>query len=80
VTFPDSSLREAADRMVVEGIGRLVVVHPADATRVVGILTRGDLLRAHSARIHASAVAETSIQVPALLDLRKRTPEPDRTG
>lgn len=61
VTFPDSSLREAADQMVLENIGRLVVVDRANPTRVVGILTRSDVLRAHSARLHAGTVAEKSI-------------------
>lgn len=53
VTFPDSSLREAADRMTVENIGRLVVVDRVNPTRMIGILTRSDLLRAHATRLHA---------------------------
>ena len=52
VAFDDSSLREAADLMVVEGIGRLPVVSRAAPTRVIGILTRSDLLSAHTRRLH----------------------------
>ncbi len=52
VAFADSSLREAADLMVVEGIGRLPVVAQADPNKVIGILTRSDLLSAHARRLH----------------------------
>ncbi len=52
VAFADSSLREAADLMVVEGIGRLPVVAQAAPDKVIGILTRSDLLSAHAQRLH----------------------------
>ncbi len=45
----DTSLREAADHMVREGVGRLPVVG-ADG-RLAGILTRSDLLDAHAQRL-----------------------------
>jgi CBS domain-containing protein len=48
VIGPDSTLREAADIMVRERIGRLPVV---DAGRLVGIVTRSDLLEAHQRRL-----------------------------
>jgi H+/Cl- antiporter ClcA/CBS domain-containing protein len=51
VAFPDSSLREAADLMVREDIGRLAVVERAAPRRVVGIITRSDLLGAHARRL-----------------------------
>ncbi len=51
VAFEDESLREAADRMVEEGIGRLPVVSRRAPDLVVGILTRSDLLAAHRARL-----------------------------
>jgi CBS domain-containing protein len=54
VCFEDESLREAADRMVVAGIGRLPVVSREDPRRVVGILTRSDLLAAHARRLAAA--------------------------
>jgi H+/Cl- antiporter ClcA len=52
------SLREAADHMVESDVGRLVVVSADDASRITGIITRGDLLAAHAQRLrearHAS--------------------------
>ena len=47
----DHSLREAADHMVEADIGRLIVLSKDDPTRMVGILTRGDLLAAHARRL-----------------------------
>jgi CIC family chloride channel protein len=51
VIFPDNSLREAADHMVRENVGRLPVVERTDPRRVIGILTRSDLLQAHERRL-----------------------------
>jgi predicted transcriptional regulator len=53
VVFSDSSLREAADHMVREAVGRLPVVDRAAPARVVAILTRSDLLAAHGPRLRA---------------------------
>jgi signal-transduction protein with cAMP-binding, CBS, and nucleotidyltransferase domain len=51
-------LREAADHMVEREVGRLVVVSRQTPHRMVGIITRGDLLAAHARRLrearHAS--------------------------
>jgi H+/Cl- antiporter ClcA len=54
VVFDDSSLREAADHMVRESVGRLPVVARGDPRRVIGFLTRSDLLRAHERRLRES--------------------------
>ncbi|HYQ18760.1 MAG TPA: chloride channel protein [Polyangiaceae bacterium] len=51
VAFGDSSLREAADLMVRERVGRLPVVSRERPRHVVGILTRSDLLSAHARRL-----------------------------
>ncbi|MGC4070170.1 MAG: chloride channel protein [Polyangiaceae bacterium] len=51
VAFDNSSLREAADLMVKEDVGRLPVVTRAQPRQVVGILTRSDLLSAHARRL-----------------------------
>ncbi|MEK6976386.1 MAG: chloride channel protein [Candidatus Thermoplasmatota archaeon] len=45
---PDEVLHRARDRMFQQDVGRLVVVDPKDRRRVVGILTRSDLLRAEA--------------------------------
>ena len=51
VAFDDSSLREAADHMLRENVGRLPVVR-RDAPRTpVGFLTRSDILAAHHRRL-----------------------------
>ncbi|MBV8519144.1 MAG: chloride channel protein [Acidobacteria bacterium] len=51
VIYLDSSLRDAADAMVREKVGRLPVVARGNPRQVVGILTRSDLLRAHERRL-----------------------------
>lgn len=51
VVFDDCSLREAADRMAVRRIGRLPVVRRDRPDRVVGIVTRSDLVDAHARRL-----------------------------
>ena len=61
VVFEDSSLREAADHMVREGVGRLPVVSRAAPRRPIGILTRSDLLSAHERRLEETHLAEQSI-------------------
>jgi predicted transcriptional regulator len=54
VTYEDNSLREAADHMVHEGVGRLPVVARGAPLRVTGMLTRSDLLSAHARRLEES--------------------------
>ena len=51
VVTEDHSLREAADHMVAEGVGRLLVVSKDDPRKLVGFLTRGDILAAHGRRL-----------------------------
>ena len=51
VAHEHHSLREAADHMVAEDIGRLVVVGVDAPHPLVGILTRGDILSAHARRL-----------------------------
>jgi chloride channel protein, CIC family len=54
VVYDESTLREAADHMVLEEVGRLPVVTRAEPRRVVGIVTRSDLLLAHAPRLRAA--------------------------
>ena len=58
VVFEDNTLREAADHMVHEGVGRLPVVARTAPSAVVGILSRSDLLSAHRDRLDAARVTE----------------------
>jgi len=53
VVFDDSSLREASDHMARQHVGRLPVVSRVDPTHVLGIITRSDLISAHSRRLDA---------------------------
>ena len=55
VVFDDSTLRDAADQMVTEAIGRLPVLERAWPHRLVGILSRSDLLSAHAPRLDAAS-------------------------
>ncbi|MEO7085962.1 MAG: chloride channel protein [Gemmatimonadaceae bacterium] len=51
VVFADNSLRDAADQMVLEHVGRLPVVRRDAPTTIIGILSRSDLLSAHAPRL-----------------------------
>jgi H+/Cl- antiporter ClcA len=62
----DATLREAADRMVVERVGRLVVVGRAAPGHAVGIITRSDLLEAHAHRLDETHHAEQSLDLRSL--------------
>jgi CBS domain-containing protein len=66
VVFDDNTLREAADHMVRENTGRLPVVSRAAPDKVIGIITRGDLLAAHHQRLQEQYKPSRSINlVPA---------------
>jgi H+/Cl- antiporter ClcA/predicted transcriptional regulator len=62
VIHEDDSLRDAADLMVLEKIGRLPVVTRAAPHRLVGIITRSDLLEAHAPRLEDAHEAEQSLE------------------
>jgi CBS domain-containing protein len=53
VVFTDNSLRDAADQMVRGAVGRLPVVERAAPRKVVGMISRSDLLGAHAGRLAA---------------------------
>ncbi len=55
VVYEDNSLREAADHMVREKVGRLPVVSREDPDKVISILTRSDLLSAHARRLESAS-------------------------
>jgi len=65
VVFEDNSLRDAADHMVREQVGRLPVVRRDDPRRVVGIISRSDLLAAHAHRLRAAEHRATPLHVRA---------------
>jgi len=63
VVFETSTLRDAADLMVVEHVGRVPVVLRDDPRRVVGILSRSDLLGAHAPRLKAARQASRTRRI-----------------
>jgi CIC family chloride channel protein len=49
--FPHDTSRRALDMLDALGIGRIVVVDSEDPLRVVGVLTKEDVIRAYAARL-----------------------------
>jgi len=54
VVYDDSTLRDAADQMVLEHVGRLPVVRRGAPRELVGIVSRSDLLAGHAPRLEAA--------------------------
>jgi H+/Cl- antiporter ClcA len=54
VVYDENTLRDAADQMVLEHVGRLPVVRRGAEREVVGIVSRSDLLAAHAPRLEAA--------------------------
>lgn len=59
---PTFSLRQAADHMVKNRVGRIVIVSPSDPSQVLGILTRSDIIKAHSGAIDSREQRSRHIQ------------------
>src|SRR4029079_14037702 len=51
VVYDDCTLRDAADHMVRHDIGRLPVMKRDEPWKVIGIITRSDVLSAHRHRL-----------------------------
>ncbi len=51
IVYDDSTLREATDHMVRHDVGRLPVISRVHPGKLVGILTRSDILKAHRRRL-----------------------------
>jgi len=63
IAFEENTLREAADHMVREEVGRLPVVARDNPRKVVGWLTRSDLLSAHRQRLEDALRPERALKV-----------------
>ncbi len=63
VIYEDCSLREAADKMLSCGLGRLPVVARSASRSVVGIITPSDLLRGHGRRVSGERLSPPSIRL-----------------
>ena len=67
VVFEDNTLRDAADLMVLEHVGRLPIVSRDEPRKVIGIISRSDLLAAHAPRLKAAREARrTRSIIPTL--------------
>ncbi|MBS2022627.1 MAG: CBS domain-containing protein, partial [Deltaproteobacteria bacterium] len=64
VCFTDSTLREAADQMVRESVGRLPVVERASPHVPVAMLSRSDLLSAQAKRLDDAHNPVTTLPMP----------------
>ncbi|MBS2028623.1 MAG: chloride channel protein [Deltaproteobacteria bacterium] len=64
VVYSDSSLRDAADQMTRAGVGRVPVVSRDAPHKLVGILTRSDLLNAHGKRLDESEMGTSRLSRP----------------
>jgi CBS domain-containing protein len=60
VVYADATLRDAADHMVNHDVGRLPVLDRA-TRRVVGVVTRSDLLASHRKRLRDARDAESGL-------------------
>lgn len=63
VAFPDEPLRYVLERMATTGLTRLPVVDPTDRTRLAGLITLTDLLRARQRSLDEERVRERVITV-----------------
>ncbi|HET6248543.1 MAG TPA: chloride channel protein, partial [Tepidisphaeraceae bacterium] len=71
--YDDCTLREAADHMVRHEVGRLPVLSRKETWKVVGMVTRSDILGAHRSRISAA-------EPGAKLNLRQLLPRRSANG
>src|SRR5690606_29232749 len=61
--YDDCTVRQAADHMVNHDIGRLPVVTRAQPHRLVGIITRSDVLSVFRSRIRERTAEEPSLRI-----------------
>ena len=71
VVFDDSSLREAADHMARERVGRLPVVSRDDPARVIGMLTRADIIESHVRRLEDERIVEGTVATTVATKFRR---------
>jgi len=72
VVHEEHSLREATDHMVEHGVGSVLVVARDDPGRLLGLLTRGDVVTAHSRRLSETRDADRQIRIRQAIRQRLR--------
>ncbi len=63
VAYPWESCRTAAERMAQAAVGRLPVVDPDEPTKVVGIITRSDLIKPRARHVEEEMVRQRFLGV-----------------
>jgi chloride channel protein, CIC family len=79
VAYAEESCRTAAERMAQFDVGRLPVVSATDPTKLVGIVTRSDLLKPRERHVRDEQVRERLIRFLSL-GRRKRAPAQTSEG
>lgn len=74
VVYEDSSLRVASDHMVLEGVGRLPVVSRDNPGKMIGIISRSDILSMHDKRLRETYKKMRNIRIKK--SLKKIADEP----
>jgi H+/Cl- antiporter ClcA len=79
IVYEDHSLREAADHMVEENVGSVLVVARDAPQKLLGVLTRGDLVSAHTRRLQENHDADRHIRIRQAIKkgMRKKKVAPD---
>ena len=81
VAYPDEILRSIADRMAVHELGVLPVVERADPSRLIGVITQFDLLRARQKLLEEERHAERILTLRRVAtDDRDRVSNGDAPG
>lgn len=75
VVYDDCTLRQAADHMVNHDIGRLPVIDRENPSRVIGMITRSDLLAAHRVRLRDTQEIKRTLKLSDLARRRSRKPD-----
>lgn len=76
--YADCTVRQAADNMVNHNVGRLPVMTREQPARLIGIITRSDILSAYRRRIEETHSKEVSI-VKTMRMSRARKNKPDQS-
>jgi CBS domain-containing protein len=71
VVYDDVSLREVADTMARASVGRVPIVRRAAPGVAVGIVTRSDLIGAHTRRLAESVRVAPRVRIPVPVPLKR---------
>jgi H+/Cl- antiporter ClcA/predicted transcriptional regulator len=78
--YPWESCRAAAERMAETGVGRLVVVSPEEPDKIVGIVTRSDLLKSRAQAAEEEHKRERFLGSGFKPDQKQQTEDPHQKG